>query len=425
MDFTRYPRTSHSSRLLLHLSCRHGFPTRNKISCWLGFSSTKFVVGPLSSSALRGPPTQSFRVMHLVYLGLITDRVPIISLFQPSHIGRDESPISFGEMFDIPRLRTGLGKQVLDWPEVKDSSGDVLDDLGCWNVYGYGTRAQRPFEPCLSNLLLPPDLSFTKTPNWVKMIPDFIHDEHSTFWALASLAFPATRAENLVPALPSPVHNVSIPPDEHLLCYDYLYYVGAHKPFEIEEDYSPAWRYAGQHMHFLPSIAPLADQYVRRALGIEGNGLIPPLVSIHVRHGDFDGWCDGLPVEECFAPLSVIARRVREVQDILKRKGITAKHVVMTSDEKNETWWRQVADLGWKAIEHSQTKAKYGPWSVFFFFSARRTLVIIDAVVQSQGIGFVGTDRSTMSILARKRIESWNDGTGVLVQWGTPDADDH
>lgn len=51
--------------------------------------------------------------------------------------------------------------------------------------------------------------------------------------------------------------------------------------------------------------------------------------------------------------------------------------------------------------------------------------VLIDAVIQSGGAGFVGTDRSTMSILARRRVHSWRDGVTRIVKWGTPEADNH
>jgi len=51
--------------------------------------------------------------------------------------------------------------------------------------------------------------------------------------------------------------------------------------------------------------------------------------------------------------------------------------------------------------------------------------VLIDAVVQSGGVGFVGTDRSTMSGLARRRVESWKDGAVRTFKWGTADADNH
>lgn len=40
---------------------------------------------------------------------------------------------------------------------------------------------------------------------------------------------------------------------------------------------------------------------------------------------------------------------------------------------------------------------------------------LIDAVVQSMGIGFVGTARSTMSLVAAKRVEDWNGGISRQV----------
>lgn len=51
--------------------------------------------------------------------------------------------------------------------------------------------------------------------------------------------------------------------------------------------------------------------------------------------------------------------------------------------------------------------------------------VLIDAVVQSTGLGFVGTDRSTMSILARRRVQTWQDGAVRTIKWGRLGSDDH
>ena len=51
--------------------------------------------------------------------------------------------------------------------------------------------------------------------------------------------------------------------------------------------------------------------------------------------------------------------------------------------------------------------------------------VLIDVVIQSSAAGFVGTDRSTMSLLAARRVQDWGGGAVRTVKWGTPDADDH
>jgi len=55
----------------------------------------------------------------------------------------------------------------------------------------------------------------------------------------------------------------------------------------------------------------------------------------------------------------------------------------------------------------------------------RRYPVLIDAVIQSSGIGLIGMYGSTMSLLAGRRVEDWHNGVYKIIKWGTPDADDH
>ncbi|KIK70678.1 hypothetical protein GYMLUDRAFT_32719 [Collybiopsis luxurians FD-317 M1] len=396
--------------------------------------------------SLNGPPTAQFRdnlkpgvkyitswpaagwtndVMtyaNMIYLGFITDRVPVVPMFTPSHIniGAATPPptIAFGDVFDVPRMRNLTGKSILEWRDLKDPHSEVVDDIGCWNVWEsvqyhehFPRRSSVP-----DHLKL--DISYTKTPHWVKLIPDFEHDAHAPFWSLARLAFhEGLRDPNLlVTPLPSPLHGVSLPPDEDLVCFDYLYYVCAQQPYEYDKDYSPAWRYVAQHMHWVPWLEKLASSYVNRALGLSENEPTPPYISIHIRHYDFAGWCGDVPLDECFASIPVIARRVREVQEqIREEKGITVNHVIMTSDEREEAWWKEVADQGWRFPDHSRTKELFGDWYP----------VLIDAAIQSAGAGFVGTDRSTMSIMAMRRVQSWQGGATRLVKWGHAGADDH
>ena len=88
-----------------------------------------------------------------------------------------------------------------------------------------------------------------------------------------------------------------------------------------------------------------------------------------MRRGDFGGWCNGNPLEECFASIPVIARRVREVQEELSLKypDMNVDHVIMTSDERDEAWWGQVKAQGWYRLDHSNTSAQYGRWFVLLF----------------------------------------------------------
>ena len=91
--------------------------------------------------------------------------------------------------------------------------------------------------------------------------------------------------------------------------------------------------------------------------------------------------------------------------------------VIMTSDESDPKWWAEVEALGWVKMDHKEmkTEEKYGRWYP----------VILDAAIQASGMGFVGTDRSTFSILSRRRVMDWNDGVTRMFKWGRKGADDH
>ncbi|KAI0342152.1 hypothetical protein BDW22DRAFT_1331518 [Trametopsis cervina] len=362
-------------------------------------------------------------MMNLIYLAKITDRIPIIPTFTPSwHIGGDAPGITFGEIFDVPRFIQETGIELLEWHQVKDPASTEVEEIGCWSVW----QAVQNFEdqprgsdvPKWLNL----DIAYTKAPEWIKLLPGNEHDRGSSFWALARLAYSEDRDKSLrQDVLQSPKNGAVVHPDEQLLCYDYLYYVGSHQWFEYENEYSPAWRKVGAHLHWTEDIEQLAAQYVNTVFGLPLNRPPPPYITVHVRHGDFAEWCwDAETVEECFAPLSAIARRVREVQaELLERFDINVpmEHVIVTSDEKDEDWWAQVETYGWKRMNHDQqrTATRFSRWHP----------LIVDSAIQSNGIGFVGNDRSTFSTLSRRRVMDWHDGVVRTVLWGKKGADDH
>ena len=73
--------------------------------------------------------------MNLIYLGLLTDRIPIVAMFTPSHIGGHIPPIDFSQVFDLARLQESLQKPVLEWHQVKTRNSSSLDEIGCWNTW--------------------------------------------------------------------------------------------------------------------------------------------------------------------------------------------------------------------------------------------------------------------------------------------------
>ena len=74
--------------------------------------------------------------------------------------------------------------------------------------------------------------------------------------------------------------------------------------------------------------------------------------------------------------------KIRE--EIRQKKGIDLQKVVMTSDEKDPEWWRQVREQGWYAPDHVEQKTAelMGEWYAAFlpcYFSlANRCLLKVD-----------------------------------------------
>jgi hypothetical protein len=73
----------------------------------------------------------------------------------------------------------------------------------------------------------PIDISYTPAPQWIKLMPTNEVDRHTTFWSLAELAFPEARKASFGNPAQSPRRRTTVHPNEHLVCHDYLYYVGA------------------------------------------------------------------------------------------------------------------------------------------------------------------------------------------------------
>ncbi|KAJ7230244.1 hypothetical protein GGX14DRAFT_410216 [Mycena pura] len=282
--------------------------------------STKYVT---SWGGEAGWTNDVIAIMNLVYLGLITDRVPILPHHTSIHL--DNAPrLPFSDVFDLPRLRRALDKPILD---------SIPDDLGCWSVWSsvQGDEKKPRWSPVPTKLNI--DISYTQAPPWIKLFPGLKYDMHCTFWSLAALVLSRTQP------LPSPQRHLSLP------------------PFECESDYSPVWRDVGQHMRWTASLESLADQYIRQALGAKAKNSIPPFISVHARHSDFTIYCPRAN-PRCFAPLSAIAKQVEE------RNRIRVDHVFVTSDERNQMWWDQVAQMGWRTADHGRLKTEeaHGVW---------------------------------------------------------------
>ncbi|KAB5589266.1 hypothetical protein CTheo_7283 [Ceratobasidium theobromae] len=402
--------------------------------------STKYITG----FHFAGFTNQVMEVVNLIYLALLTNRVPIVPAFYPTHLGSPEEVAStrVGDIFDLPYLSSKLGTPIIEWHQLKrprdTSPGAPLppkEKLGCWSLSAgnnaWSASGGQPTES-YSSAMYDLDISYTPIPPHFTLTHGV--DPHTntwSVWALAALSYPESRAQVLreQSSRTFPLHDGSgekLEPDDHLLCFDLLYYTGVMQVFagaDFFADYSPFWNQVAIHMRWKKSLVRLANQYLRRHFAIEyDSDPIPPFISVHVRRADFKYICSpNLTKDECFAPISAYHRRVQEIKERLRNRpnGVDVQAVLVTSDEQDPGWWDQVAALGpeWRWIDHKteRTAEKYGDWFT----------LLLDAVFQSLGKGFVGTSGSTMSQFALKRVEAWNDGEVANVQWGTPGADNH
>jgi len=252
------------------------------------------------------------------------------------------------------------------------------------------------------------------------------------------------------------VHIPQLMPDTQLLCFDFLFYVAFPDP-ESENIKDSSMKLAldsiGLHLHFSRQLEDIAKSMLWSALSERSHRILngmqlndrrfPPYIAVHVRRGDFEQYCSndygakGQDRSACFTPLGAYAEAVESVRsELLTRESssfdLTEREVrdlpvLIFSDEpkhtnswflnrfhrppgSSESWWFEVDRLGWIPIDHQaaklDTERKWGYWYP----------ILVDSVMMSHAVGFVGTSRSTFSLMAGKRIEAWANGPVRMVE---------
>ncbi|EJT99009.1 hypothetical protein DACRYDRAFT_101597 [Dacryopinax primogenitus] len=356
---------------------------------------------------------------NLLYLSLLTQRVPVLGPFVPSHLSSTAGYIPFSDVFDIAHLAKSMNAPVLEWGDLKSVEEGVEEELGCWSAWMATSREIKDprwsWIPGVFGL----DISYTPLPYDHKMFPEQDNEPHLKYGKLMQLSFPSERARAL--SLSSPRGTKSgnpLLPSDHLLCFDQMYAISLEQQWEWFVDSSPVWRFVGRHMRWNKNAEALAKNYLAKHWGVPQGGLLPPYISVHARRGDFTAHCQWMHQtgSSCLPSLTQLQRRVSEVSEKLALKGVHTDRVLVTSDEKDETWWAGVGQLGYTWVDHKalRTDELYGEW-----YSP-----LLDAIFHSLAAGFVGTDQSTMSLLAARRVEEWNDGpVGFLLWQGVPEGE--
>ncbi|RXW21234.1 hypothetical protein EST38_g4627 [Candolleomyces aberdarensis] len=378
----------------------------------------------VTAFAIAGFTNEFIGAMQLIYLGILTQRIPILAPIIPAaHVSEHAGNLDFGDVFNLTTLRDTLRHPILEWRDVKTMSPNVsimdntdredpaLESLGCWS--NQKRSFDEPNGSTESENVLKLDLSYTRVPAFAFLNPQ---DEGEMFVSLSALAaaiqpgHPHPGAKNL-PLLAESRFGAKMEPDEQLACFDLMFYASTGvREFEFEDRWSPVWNRVGTHLRFNEGLIDLTKEYMRRAFGLAEGGDVPPMITVHIRRGDFENHCKAGETPPCFIANSRFKKAVEDMQArLLETRGINASHVLVASDEDDPAFWDEITSFGWSYFDHTaeRTHERFSEWHP----------ILIDKVAQSMSIGFVGSLSSTFSLLSARRVEDWNAGETVMLSY--------
>ena len=192
--------------------------------------------------------------------------------------------LPFSQIFNLTLLRKDLARPILEWSDIKHNPSPTSlesppnserEPLGCWSTRPeYDPQPMRA-NPLLNNLRL--DVSFTRVPRSTRHSPSNPRDDFVIFSKLVPYIFShSPLREHFEFMSPSPSGH-RLPPDEHLSCFDHLYFTtSSDRLFEWEAPWSPAWNLIGKHVRFNDDLVETTKGYLSRAFNVT-EGEIPPV----------------------------------------------------------------------------------------------------------------------------------------------------
>jgi len=242
-----------------------------------------------------------------------------------------------------------------------------------------------------------------------------------------------------------------IEPDEQVLCFDYLYYSSfknATSKSLADDSTERAFDTIGMDLRFSKRLLDITADILRTSIfngpdfshsfiynSERDTNPFPPYIAVHARRNDFDAFCQGRDPTTCFTPLSTYASAVESIRSSLLSQNPSLRDkeipVILFSDEPkhmnqwfqnryhrpegfSEQFWKDVDKLGWKSIDHADptlvTEERWGFWYP----------ILVDAAVMGHAVGYVGTSKSTFSLVGAKRVARWWNGPTMMVDAVVP-----
>ena len=240
----------------------------------------------------------------MIYLGRVSDRVPIIPPFGPDHhisklhstlhilrIHHFTAPsagaLSFGHIFNLTYARHAMRRPLLEWKDVKALPSDTSiarvppeqrERLGCWS----GRQANDPNPSRVASVVdhLQLDIAYTRVPTEARRDNKERSEEFVEFDRLVPYIFPQHPYRpnpKGFPLLQASPLGTKLPPNERMSCFDHLYYAtSSWQVFEWRYSWSPAWGRVAIHLRFTDELVDLTKGYLARSFNTTEN-LIPPV----------------------------------------------------------------------------------------------------------------------------------------------------
>ncbi|GAA5921004.1 hypothetical protein JCM1841_003252 [Sporobolomyces salmonicolor] len=363
--------------------------------------------GYITAFPYGGMTNQLLALLKLVALGQLLDRTVILDELKGVHGEGSNVPLS--TFFDLEAFSYYSNTSIVNWWDVKNitSPERAHDMLSCW-----GYRNERRLE----NYGI-------ETHTWPVPHPFPI------YWSMeASITFPGVELLTMSDHTKFlegqrnrlyPDQTVTAPPfpDPQILCFENLFYS---RPIEWRqgqvdrtygtEELNPdgeLWLKVGQHLRFNDHIHAIADELVASLLGSAQT----PYIAVHLRQGDFLSL--GRATNDIDKVAALYSTGVASVQEELKARtnGGSSRSkdlpVLFATDSNDAKFLGQLAELGWKYIDHTafQTKHRHGGWYPG----------VLDSAILSGAQGFVGTRQSSFSYIAARRVETWKNGIARIV----------
>ncbi|GAA6001362.1 hypothetical protein JCM10207_006626 [Rhodosporidiobolus poonsookiae] len=409
----------------------------------------------LTAMMFGGQSNQLLAMINLLHVGKQLSLTVILPPFTAIHFKGQQRP--FNLIYDLPRLYEATGVAAIPLGYFKTPNDEALkrDELTCWstmelytgavnnhqvetgfNDHGIFTKfwalPRFPRTPDGAVINFDPLLDFlrnrTRQLEWVEETRRGLLPQKN----LPKDVDPSTvdKKENVKPWF-DPLSWTPPTKDPQVLCLDAAFYLGYSVPpppypqhIPLEPWRGRAWQEVGQHLHFIPEVVEVADDYLARIFGVGKVEDVPPYIAVHIRRGDFKNFHGNTftPLKNYIASVTDVRRQLQDRLDFppseIEREGKPALkqfklppsvyEVVVTSDEGDDSeMWDEVRELGWTRIDHTlfNTAERHGEW----------WLAMIDGEVLSRAQGFVGTQWSTFSMASGLRVEYWQGGVQVVA----------